>query len=173
MSAKRNDYISKDDMYMTMAYIASLRSKDPNTQVGAVIVSDTDRILSVGYNGFPNGISDDDFPWNREADCEEDTKYPYVVHAEANAIMNFRGDNKALQSATLYVTLFPCHECTKMIIQSGIKKIVYKSNKYSRTADFREAKKMLDAVGIECIQYDISKEESIKICKRIVSYFEI
>lgn len=172
-SSKRQDYISKDDMYMTMAFIASLRSKDPNTQVGAVIVSDQDRILSVGYNGFPNGISDDEFPWDREAKCEEETKYPYVVHAEANAILNFRGDNRALQGATLYVTLFPCHECTKLVIQSGIKKIIYRSNKYSHTADFREAKKMLDAVGIECVQYNIDHEESVKLCKKVINYFGI
>ena len=122
---KRKSYITKDDMYMLMAKVVSLRSKDPNTQVGSVIVSDSDRILTVGYNGFPNGCSDDEFPWAREAEKEEDTKYPYVVHSELNAILNFRGDLKALNNATLYVTLFPCHNCAKAIIQTGIKKIYY------------------------------------------------
>lgn len=153
MSGKRRDYISRNEAYMAMAKIAAMRSKDPNTQVGCVIVSDQDRILSIGYNGFPNGCSDEDFPWERHSDSEYDTKYPYVVHSELNAILNFRGDLKAFNNATLYVTLFPCHECTKAIIQTGIKHIYYDCNKYEGTEDFKEAKRMLDAVGIECIHF--------------------
>ncbi len=148
MSDKRTDYISKDEMYMGIAHLAAMRSKDPNSQVGAVFVSSNDRILSIGYNGFPNGISDDEFPWAREADSEENTKYPYVVHAEENAILNFRGDLSAFKGSTLYVTMFPCHNCTKALIQVGVKHIYYGINKYPDTADFREATRMLDAVGI-------------------------
>ena len=154
MSDKRTDYISKDEMYMGIACLASMRSKDPNSQVGAVFVSSNDRILSIGYNGFPNGISDDEFPWAREAESEEDTKYPYVVHAEENAILNFRGDLSAFKGSTLYVTMFPCHNCTKALIQVGVKHIYYGINKYPDTADFREATRMLDAVGITYEQMD-------------------
>ena len=150
---KRDNAISREDMYMIVALVAAKRSKDPNTQVGCVIVSDADRILSIGYNGFPNGCSDDEFPWEREADNEEDTKYPYVVHAELNAILNFRGDIRAMSGATAYVTLFPCHECAKAIIQSGIKHIIYLDNKYEETVDNREAIKMFKAAGISVTQY--------------------
>ena len=148
MPDKRTNYISKEDMYMGIARMAAMRSKDPNSQVGAVFVSSNDRILSIGYNGFPNGISDDEFPWAREAESEENTKYPYVVHAEENAILNFRGDLSAFRGSTLYVTMFPCHNCTKALIQVGVKHIYYGINKYPDTADFREATRMLDAVGI-------------------------
>lgn len=151
---KRENAISRDDMYMTIAKVASLRSKDPNTQVGCVVVSDADRILSIGYNGFPNGCSDDEFPWEREAECEEDTKYPYVVHSELNAILNFRGDLRAMNNATLYVTLFPCHECTKAIIQVGIKHVIYLDNKYKDTPDNRESMRMLKAAGVTVEQFE-------------------
>lgn len=160
---KRENYISKNDMYMSIAKIAAMRSKDPNTQVGACIVSDQDRILSIGYNGFPNGCSDDEFPWDRTAENDYDTKYPYVVHAEANAILNFRGDLKSLNGSTIYVTLFPCHECTKLIIQTGIKKIVYADNKYEKSEDYKMARRMLDYVGIECTQYKIDDFTTFKI----------
>jgi len=154
---KRQNVLSKIDFFCAMALLVSKRSKDPNSQVGAVIVSpDNDRILSVGYNGFPNGISDDDFPWVRTAENEMDTKYPYVIHAEMNAILNFRGDLKALNGATIYTTLFPCHECTKAIIQTGIKKIVYINNYYSGSIDNQEAIRMLDAVGVEYIEHKLS-----------------
>lgn len=151
---KRENAIGRDDMYMTIAKVASLRSKDPNTQVGCVIVSDADRILSIGYNGFPNGCSDDEFPWEREAECEEDTKYAYVVHSELNAILNFRGDLRAMNNATLYVTLFPCHECTKAIIQVGIKHVIYLDNKYKDTPDNRESMRMLKAAGVTVEQFE-------------------
>ena len=172
MGGKRTKYISKDNLYMLISHIMSMRSKDPNTQVGCVIVSEDDRILTMGYNGFPNGCSDDDFPWYRDGE-EENTKYPYVVHSELNAILNFRGDTKALQGSTLYVTLFPCHECTKAIIQVGIKKIIYESNKYKNTADYREARRMLNAAGVECIQYNLSRDDEIELVKQILDHFHI
>lgn len=160
---KRKNVPSKTNVYMAIAKLISKRSKDPNTQVGAVIVSKDDRILSVGYNGFPNYCSDDDFPWARKAESEYDTKYPYVVHAELNAILNFRGDNKAFEFSTLYVTLFPCHECAKAIIQSGISRIVYLDNKYKDTTDFLESMRMLKAASIVIDDYRSLENELIEI----------
>lgn len=160
---KRKNVPSKANVYMAMAKLISKRSKDPNTQVGAIIVSKDDRILSVGYNGFPNGCSDDEFPWARSAKCEYNTKYPYVVHAELNAILNFRGDNKAFEGSTLYVTLFPCHECAKAIIQSGITRIVYLDNKYQDTEDFKESNRMLKAASIMVDPYSNFEKEIIDI----------
>lgn len=160
---KRKNVPSKANVYMAMAKLISKRSKDPNTQVGAIIVSKDDRILSVGYNGFPNGCSDDEFPWARSAKREYDTKYPYVVHAELNAILNFRGDNKAFEGSTLYVTLFPCHECAKAIIQSGITRLVYLDNKYQDTEDFKESLRMLKASSIMIDPYTNLEKEIIDI----------
>ena len=160
---KRKNVPSKANVYMAMAKLISKRSKDPNTQVGAIIVSKDDRILSVGYNGLPNGCSDDEFPWARSAKCEYDTKYPYVVHAELNAILNFRGDNKAFEGSTLYVTLFPCHECAKAIIQSGITRLVYLDNKYNDTEDFKESLRMLRAASIMIDSYELLENEIIEI----------
>ena len=160
---KRKNVPSKANVYMAMAKLISKRSKDPNTQVGAVIVSKDDRILSAGYHGFPNGCSDDECPWARSAKHEYDTKYPYVVHAELNAILNFRGDNKAFEGSTLYVTLFPCHECAKAIIQSGITRLVYLDNKYQDTEDFKESLRMLKAASIMIDPYTNLEKEIIDI----------
>ena len=140
---KREDYISWDEYFMGVALLSAQRSKDPNTQVGACIVSSDNKILSMGYNGFPIGCSDDEFPWNREGD---DTKYPYVVHAELNTILNATGRN--LRRARIYVSLFPCNECTKAIIQSGIKEVIYLSDKYADTPLNIASKKMLSSAGI-------------------------
>ena len=129
MTKKRKDYLSWDQFFMGVAKLAAGRSKDPSTQVGACIVDKTNRILSIGYNGTPNGFDDDVFPWARDGE-ELETKYPYVCHAELNAILNYRGPRKDLQGATIYVDLFPCNECAKLIIQAGIKRIVYLSDKY-------------------------------------------
>ena len=129
MSNKRKDYISWDEYFMAIAKLSAKRSKDPNTQVGACIVSSDNRILSIGYNGAPNGYNDDNFPWDREGN-PLDTKYLYVVHAERNAILNYRGSRKDLEDAKIYVDLFPCNECAKLIIQSGIKEVIYLSDKY-------------------------------------------
>ncbi len=141
MSSKRNDYISWDEYFMGIAMLSAQRSKDPNTQVGACIVSKDNKILSVGYNGAPNGYDDDNMPWDREGDFLN-TKYAYVCHAELNAILNNKGSN--LEGARIYVDLFPCNECAKAIIQSGIKKIIYKSDKYNGTDGNIASKKMLD-----------------------------
>jgi dCMP deaminase len=141
---KRKDYISWDEYFMSVALLAAMRSKDPNTQVGACIVGEDKRIISTGYNGFPRGCSDDEFPWDREG---EDTKYPFVVHAELNAILNAGGRN--LSGSKLYVALFPCNECAKAIIQSGIKEIVYLSDKYFDTDSVKASKLLLEQAGVK------------------------
>lgn len=146
---KRKDYISWDEYFMGVALLASKRSKDPNTQVGACIVDENNIILSTGYNGFPLGCSDDEFPWAREGD---NTKYPYVVHAELNTILNATGRN--LRGARLYVSLFPCNECTKAIIQSGIKEVIYLSDKYADTPFNLASKRMLESAGISVRQLE-------------------
>lgn len=140
---KRQDYINWDEFFMGVALLAAQRSKDPSTQVGACIVSEDNIILSTGYNGFPRGCSDDLFPWDREG---EETKYPFVVHAELNAILNAGG--KSLKGARIYVALFPCNECAKSIIQSGISEIVYLSDKYATTPSTCMSKRMLEAAGV-------------------------
>ena len=154
---KRTDYISWDEYFMGVAKLAARRSKDPNTQVGACIVSPDDIIISTGYNGMPKGCSDDEFPWNREG---EDTKYPYVVHAELNAILNANG--RDLRGSRVYVALFPCNECAKAIIQSGVKEVVYLSDKYANTPGTLASKRMLAAAGVKCTQLH-AKTKSITI----------
>ena len=147
---KRQDYISWDEYFMGIALLSAQRSKDSNTQVGACIVSREKKILSLGYNGMPTGCNDDDMPWEREGDSLN-TKYMYVCHAELNAILN-RGD-VSLADSILYVTLFPCNECAKAIIQSGIKEIVYMSDKYASQANTIVSKRLFDMVGIKYRQY--------------------
>ena len=142
---KRQDYISWDSYFMGVALLSSKRSKDPNTQVGACIINQDKRIINIGYNGFPRGCEDDLFPWESEGSFTE-TKYPYVVHAEPNAILNA---TTPLTGASIYVTLFPCHECSKLIIQSGIREIVYLEEKYNGTESDVAAKKMLESAGIQ------------------------
>lgn len=148
INKQRKDYLSWDEFFMGVAKLAARRSKDPNTQVGACIVSKNNRILSVGYNGTPNGYDDHYFPWDREGDAPE-TKYLYVVHAERNAILNYRGSNKDLEGAKIYVDLFPCNECAKEIIQVGIKELYYLEDKYKDTKEVIASKKMLDACGVK------------------------
>ncbi len=150
---KRQDYISWDEYFMGISKLAGLRSKDPHTQVGACIVSDDNKILSMGYNGFPIGCSDEEFPWEREGDMSN-TKYAYVTHSELNAILNYRGGS--LNGAKLYVSLFPCNECAKAIIQSGIKTVIYDSDKYAGTPANIAAKRMFDAAGIVYRKYEPS-----------------
>lgn len=145
MSGKREGALSWDEYFMSVAHLSGMRSKDPHTQVGACIVSDDNKILSMGYNGFPNGCSDDDFPWERDGN-DYDTKYFYVTHSELNAILNYRGGS--LEGTKLYVSLFPCNECAKAIIQAGIKTVVYDSDKYDRTPANRASKRMFDAAGV-------------------------
>lgn len=150
MSEKRLDYISWDEYFMGVALLSAMRSKDPNTQVGACIVSGDNKILSMGYNGFPSGCSDDDFPWAREGE-PLDCKYLYSTHSELNAILNYRGGS--LEGAKLYVSLFPCNECAKAIIQSGIKTVVYASDKYADTPSVIASKRMFDSAGVTYKQY--------------------
>lgn len=133
-----------DDYFMGVSVLSSFRSKDPNTKVGACIVNADKRIVGVGYNGLPRGCDDHDFPWNREGDFEN-SKYPYVVHAELNAILN---STTKLDGCSIYVSLFPCHECVKAIIQSGIKEIVFVDDKYNGTPSDRAAKRMLDSARV-------------------------
>ena len=151
---KRTDYISWDEYFMGVAMLAAKRSKDPSTQVGACIVSPENIIISTGYNGMPKGCSDDEFPWNREG---EDTKYPYVVHAELNAILNSNG--RDLRGSRIYVALFPCNECAKAIIQSGIKEVIYLSDKYTGTMGNLASKRMLSAAGVNFIRMETSIDQ--------------
>lgn len=154
MTEKRKDYISWDEYFMGVAILSGHRSKDPNTQVGACIVSEDNKILSMGYNGFPTGCSDDEFPWNRDGEDPYENKYFYSTHSELNAILNYRGGS--LEGAKIYVTLFPCNECAKAIIQCGIRTIVYANDKYSDTPAVRASKRMLDAAGVRYYKYSPS-----------------
>ncbi|MBE5855182.1 MAG: dCMP deaminase family protein [Lachnospiraceae bacterium] len=152
MSMKREDYISWDEYFMGVAKLAGMRSKDPNTQVGTCIVSKAHKILSIGYNGLPKGCSDDAFPWSREGSDPLQTKYPFVTHSELNAILNYRGGS--LEDTTLYVSLFPCNECAKAIIQAGITKVIYGSDKYAGSPENVAAKKLFDAAGVAYEAYE-------------------
>ena len=154
---KRSDYISWDEYFMGIALLAAKRSKDPSTQVGACIVDKANVILATGYNGFPKGCSDDEFPWDREGEI---TKYPYVVHAELNAILNAQG--KDLRDARIYVALFPCNECAKAIIQSGISEVVYLSDKYADTPGVKASKLMLKTAGVKLTKFE-PKMESLEL----------
>ena len=151
MGGKKEDYISWDEYFMGVCMLSGMRSKDPSTQVGACIVSQDHKILSMGYNGFPAGCSDEEFPWEREGDDPYHTKYAYVTHSELNAILNYRGGS--LEGGRIYVSLFPCNECAKAIIQAGIRTIVYDSDKYADSPQTRASKRMLDAAGVEYYQY--------------------
>lgn len=153
MGGKRENYISWDEYFMGVAKLSGMRSKDPNTQVGACIVSQDNKILSMGYNGFPIGCPDDEFPWAREGE-ELDTKYVYTVHSELNAILNYRGGS--LEGAKIYVSLFPCNECAKAIIQAGIKTIIYEKDKYLDTSSVIASKRMLDRAGVRYYRYQHS-----------------
>ena len=147
--SKRNDYISWDEYFMGVAILSSKRSKDPSTQVGACIVNQEKKIVGIGYNGFPIGINDDEFPWSKTGEYV-DTKYPYVVHAEPNAILNA---TSSLKNCTIYVTLFPCCECAKLIIQSGIKEIVYVSDIHATDDTTIASKRLFDAANVKYRQF--------------------
>lgn len=154
--SKRKEYLSWDDYFMAVALLSAKRSKDPNTQVGACIVNKNNIIESIGYNGLPKGCSDDEFPWENEGDAL-DTKYPFVVHAELNAILNAKG--KDLSNCRIYVALFPCNECAKAIIQSGINKVVYLSDKYANTDSVKASKRMFKAAGVNLKQIESAHEK--------------
>ena len=156
---KREDYISWDEYFMGVSLLSAMRSKDPSTQVGACIVSNENKIMAVGYNGFPRGCSDDDFPWERSAENSNDTKYPFVCHAELNAILNAGGQD--LRGARIFVALFPCNECAKAIIQSGIKEGIYISDKYGSTPPTLASKKMFAAAGVKLTHFKSDKEITV------------
>lgn len=151
---KRENYLSWQEYFMGIAFLSAKRSKDPITQVGACIVID-DKIIGIGYNGFPRGNNDDNMPWGKEGEYLE-TKYPYVVHAELNAILN---SNKSVKDATIYVTHFPCNECSKAIIQSGISKVVYFSDKHKDKDSTKASIRMLQNAGIEVEKIDLKIEK--------------
>ena len=163
---KRLNYLTWDEYFIALAKLTAMRSKDPSTQVGACIISADNRILSVGYNGAPNGFDDDNFPWNRQGENLE-TKYPYVCHAEMNAVLNYRGTRKDFENARIYVDLFPCNECAKIIIQSGIKEVVYLSNKYKDAENNIASRKLFDSCGIEYHQLDLEKQITIEITSKV------
>ena len=151
---KRQDYISWDEYFMGIAMLSARRSKDPNTQVGACIVNHRNRIMSVGYNGLPAGCSDEKFPWEAEGE-HLDTKYPYVCHAELNAILNAGG--RSLENCKIYVALFPCNECAKAIIQCGIRAVVYLSDKYAGSPQFEAGKRMFAAAGVAMTKLELGR----------------
>lgn len=156
---KRSDFLSWDEYFMGIALLSAQRSKDDSTQVGACIVGDGNRILSMGYNGMPSGCDDDELPWEREGE-PLNTKYLYVCHAELNAILNHSGIS--LKCAKIYVTLFPCNECAKAIIQSGIKEVIYLSDKYSDTHSVKASKRIFEMAGVRYKEYEKS-EKSISL----------
>lgn len=156
LEKNRKDYLSWDEYFMAVAKLSAMRSKDPSTQVGACITSQSNRILSTGYNGAPNGVEDKYFPWDREGDYLN-TKYPYVCHAEMNAILSYRGYNKDLEGSKIYVYLFPCNECAKLIIQAGIKEVIYVCDKYADTDGVKASKRLFTACGVKYRQLKLDK----------------
>lgn len=179
MAGKREDYLSWNEYFMGIALLSSMRSKDPHNQIGACIVDEeSKRILSIGYNGLTRQMEDDKFDWNstgEQTNILKNVKDYYVVHAERNAVLNYRGSMKDLEGKTLYVTWFPCTECTKEIIQVGIKKIVY-LRMYSKKELIEISKIMLEAAGIEVVEYnpnrEITREEMESIVKEIQNKFK-
>jgi len=149
--SKRKDYLSWDEYFMGIAVLSGMRSKDPSTQVGCCIVSPENKILSMGYNGFPKGCSDDDYPWGRTSDNPLENKYVYVTHSEMNAILNYSGG--CLAGARLYVSLFPCNECAKAVIQVGIAEVIYDCDKYADTPEVMASKKMFQSAGVKMTPY--------------------
>lgn len=148
-----NSPLTWDEYFMNIALLSARRSKDPNTKVGACIVSKDNRILSIGYNGAPNGFDDNYFPWKREGEFLE-VKYAYVCHAELNAILNYPGVRENLKDAKIYVDLFPCNECAKAIVQSGIKEVFYLDDKYADTDGFKASVMIFNMCGIKCTKLD-------------------
>lgn len=160
LGKKRNNTLTNDEASMLTALIWSLKSKDPSTQVGACIVNENGLLISSGYNGTPNAWNDDEFPWENNVDeiGEENTKYPYVIHAEMNSIANYKGFE--LKNSTMYVTLFPCSNCAKLIIQSGIKRLIYLNDDRKDNKDNKCAKILLKMNGVECIDFNELKTQN-------------
>lgn len=157
---KRTDYITWDEYFMSVAMLSAMRSKDPNTQVGACIVNQDKKIVGTGYNGFPIGCSDDVLPWGREGNPLQ-TKYPFVCHAELNAILN--SISRDLRGCTLYVVMFPCNECAKAIIQSGIREVIYRDNKYPDSDSVKASTMMLESAGVKLRQMVLDKTLEVRI----------
>lgn len=157
----RKDYVSWDECFMAMAMLIAQRSKDPSTQVGACIVNQNHIVMGLGYNGLPRGLNDDEYPWSKKDGNFSETKYPYVVHAELNAILN---SQQRLAECTMYVTLFPCNECSKAIIQSGITRLVYFSDKHAHKESTIASKKMLQDAGVEVVEFE-NKNLQLKVEK--------
>lgn len=155
LTSKREDYISWDEYFMSVALLSAQRSKDPNRQVGACVVNSKNKIVGVGYNGFPIGCSDDVFPWGKFGD-DIDTKYPYVVHAEMNAIVN--RNSADLNDCRIYVTLFPCNECMKLLIQSGIREVIFGSDIYHDTDMVRASRKMMQSANVRERKFETSRK---------------
>lgn len=153
-TSARQDFISWDECFMRIAHVIALRSKDPSTQVGAVIADKDNVVIGLGYNGFPRNTGDEDFPWEREGEKISDTKYAYVCHAEENAIYN---SSKQPKGCKLYCSLFPCNECAKAIVQNGIKEVIFESDKYHDDDIFVASRRILDAAGVTYRQF-ISEE---------------
>ena len=158
MNKRTDNVLTWEEYFMGLAHLSGLRSKDPNTQVGAVIVDENNRVVSIGYNGFPSGVSDDEFPWGREGGVL-DTKYAFVVHAELNAILN---SQRSFRGCSLYVSLFPCNECAKAIIQAGIKRIIFESDKYDGADTNIASKRMLRAAGVELVRISHTVKLSVE-----------
>ena len=154
---KREEYLSWDEYFMGVAFLSGMRSKDPSTQVGACIIDKEKKIIGMGYNGFPLGSSDDEMPWGKTGDFL-DTKYPYVVHAELNAILN---SIKSLKESTIYVTHFPCNECAKAIVQSGIKKVIYFSDKHKNLESTVASRTILKNAGVEIVNLKMEKKKIV------------
>jgi len=157
MEKKRIDYIDWDTYFMGIAKLSAMRSKDPHTQVGACIITSTNRLLSTGYNGAPHGFSDDLIPWDKDGSFLE-TKYAYVCHAEMNAILNFKGNTFDLEGSKIYVDLFPCNECAKLIVQAGIKEVIYLSDKYHDKDYSIASRKIFDECNIIYRQFRFKKD---------------
>ena len=158
MDKRTDNVLTWEEYFMGLAHLSGLRSKDPNTQVGAVIVDENNRVVSIGYNGFPSGVSDDEFPWGREGGVL-DTKYAFVVHAELNAILN---SQRSVRGCSLYVSLLPCNECAKAIIQAGIKRIIFESDKYDGADTNIASKRMLRAAGVELVRISHTVKLSVE-----------
>jgi len=155
--SKREDYLSWDEYFMGVAVLSGMRSKDPGTQVGCCIVSPENKILSMGYNGFPRGCSDDEYPWGKASDNPLENKYVYVTHSEMNAILNYSGG--CLAGSRLYVSLFPCNECAKAVIQVGITEVIYDCDKYADTPGVMASKKMFESAGVKITPYKNSRRK--------------
>ncbi|CAI9267307.1 unnamed protein product [Lactuca saligna] len=154
--SKRNGYLSWDDYFMAIAFLSAERSKDPYRQVGACLVSQDGIILGIGYNGFPRGCSDDKLPWSKKSKNGDplETKYPYVCHAEVNCILNTNHASAAGQK--LYVTMYPCNECAKVIIQSGVSEVIYFVEKSLENADviYVASHKLLSLAGVKVRRHE-------------------